>query len=117
MSNVHPTRHICHSSTVEGYRCYILRAICLRSPPRLSWEFIGVSLPGATVRRREVGAWRPVLSHCIASPNQYGRRVRPKLSLRLGHSHHEDLGAGGPGRSGRGYADFHVGVNFSITEF
>jgi hypothetical protein len=25
--------------------------------------------------------------------------------------------AGGPGRSGRGYADFHAGVNFAFTEF
>src|ERR671911_2046003 len=68
MSSVHPTRHICHSSTVEGRRCYILRAIFLRGSPRLSWGFIGVSLPHATVVRGEVGAWRLVLSHYIASP-------------------------------------------------
>jgi hypothetical protein len=65
----HPTRQFCHSSTVEGYRCYILRAIFLRGPPHVLWEFISVSLPRASARRREVGAWRPVLSPCVASPN------------------------------------------------
>jgi hypothetical protein len=69
MGNRHPTRHFCHSSTAEGYICYILRAIFLRGPPHVSWGFIGVSLLRATVRRREVGAWRPVLCTYIASPN------------------------------------------------
>ena len=69
MSNVHPTGHFCHSSTVVDFECYILRAIFLRGPPHVSWGFIGVSLPRATIRRGEVGAWRPVLSHCIAGPN------------------------------------------------
>jgi hypothetical protein len=44
-----------HSSTAEGYKCYILRTNFLRGSPRLSWEFIGVSLPRATVE----GARRP----------------------------------------------------------
>src|SRR5918995_1327865 len=68
MGSGHHTRPFCHSSTVEGRRCYILRAIFLRGSPRLSWRFIGVSLPHATVVRGEVGAWRLVLSHYIASP-------------------------------------------------
>jgi len=49
MGDHHPTCPFCHSSTVEGYRCYILRAIFLRGSPRLWWGFIGGSLPRATV--------------------------------------------------------------------
>jgi hypothetical protein len=41
MGNRHPTCPFCHSSTVEGYICYILRAIFS--------GFIGGSSPGATV--------------------------------------------------------------------
>jgi hypothetical protein len=60
MGNGRPTRPFCHSSTLEGYICYILQTIFLRGSPHVSWEFIGVSLPRASVRRREVRAWRPV---------------------------------------------------------
>jgi hypothetical protein len=63
MSNVHPRRHFCHSSAIEeDFKCYIFRASFLRAPPHVSWGFIGVSLPRATVRRREAGARRPVLT-------------------------------------------------------
>jgi hypothetical protein len=53
-SGHHPTCQLCHSSTAEGYRCYILRTIFLRTSAPLV-GFIGSSLPHATVRRREVG--------------------------------------------------------------
>jgi hypothetical protein len=56
----------------DSYTCYILRAVVLRGPPHVSWEFIGVSLPRATVRREVVPggwffplAWR-VLTHTAA---------------------------------------------------
>ena len=39
MGNRHPTCPFCHSSTVEGYRCYILRAIFLM---RSSAPLVGI---------------------------------------------------------------------------
>jgi hypothetical protein len=57
MGSCHPTRHICHSS----------------------------SLPRATVGRREVGAWRLVLSPRTASPNLRppGSSWRPSSAVEL----------------------------------
>jgi hypothetical protein len=72
MSNGHPTRPFCHSSTLEGYICYILRAIFSyegRGYPRLSWGFIGASSPRATVE----GARRPL--QIAWTTTAYGRRV------------------------------------------
>ena len=51
-----------------------------RVRPTISWSS---PTTGILVRRREVGAWRPVLSHGIASPYQYGRWVLPRASSRL----------------------------------
>jgi hypothetical protein len=72
------------SATLASHRrgrYYILRAIFLRGPPRLSWEFIGVSLARATLRR-EVGPGGR--SFPIAERvRTYGRRVRPRPSSPL----------------------------------
>ena len=51
MGSGRPTRHFCYSSTAEGYKCYILRAIFA--------GFIGGSSPDATVEgtRRPISRW------------------------------------------------------------
>jgi hypothetical protein len=56
MGNRHPTCPFCHSSTVEGYICYILRAIFLYEVLRAS--------------RRDSSA-----VHCPALPYIVGRWV------------------------------------------
>jgi hypothetical protein len=49
---------------------------------------------------------------------KYKRATTPSsVHEKLNTRQYEDPLAGGPGRSGWGYADFHAGVNFASTEF